>query len=490
MKYVILVGEHTDSHQGIISLSKCEPKRSLPEVSSFSAQTNCDKTFDTKLQEFLIAEKSIPLTDVQCEICSKASDCVGCKSARSDSTFAEIGEDATIRRALEVHRISGKNEEIINEFRIDYPTYMSLDKVYTDKNCNDNMARQASLSLRRKLVKGNKVQAFHEKVMESVQANHVVVMTPELIKQHADLPKSYQLVNVVYKDSSASTKVRVVTNSSVHRLGGSFNNCCLKGSSQMNSSLKVLLGFSAFPFALMSDLSTAYRSCKTKRLTNSCRRFFWFLDPLDENSLTEFMFVVSTFGDKPSGNILGQELNIIANDKKVSSDTKAFINNCFYVDDGITSSTTKARLLNIKRELPESFGRYSFKVKHILLNFEESAGVTSESGKEQCLGIIWDFITDEITPALGVYLSKKVRGAHIGDPITLEGIAECTFTQRIVLRVLGSLHDLCGRHLCPLICSARICYGKVCKANLEKRWDTPIPVPKHSQGKRKPAANA
>ena len=242
----------------------------------------------------------------------------------------------------------------------------------------------------------------------------------------------------------------------------------------MNSSLKVLLGFSAFPYALMSDLSTAYRSCKTKRLTNSCRRFFWFLDPLDENSLTELMFVVSTFGDKPSGNILGQELNIIANDKKVSSDTKAFINNCFYVDDGITSSTTKARLLSIKGELPESFGRYSFKVKHILLNFEESAGVTSETDKEQCLGIVWNFITDEITPALGVYLSKKIRGAHVGDPITLEGIATCIFTQRIVLRVLGSLHDLCGRHLCPLICSARICYGEVCKANLEKRWDTPV----------------
>ena len=477
LKCVILVGQHTDNHQGMITLSKCEPRRSLPEISSFSTHTSSDKTFDTQMQEFLIAEKSIPLTDIQCEICSKGTDCAGCKSARSDSTFVEIGEDAIIRRALEIHKISEKDGKVINEFRIDYPTYVNLDKVYTKANCNDSMARQASLSLRRKLVKGNKIEAFHEKVMESVEAGHVVVMTPELIKQHSDLPSSYQLVNVVYKDSSASTKVRVVTNSSVQRMGGSFNDCCLKGSSQMHSSLKILLGFSAFPFAFMSDLSTAYRSCKTKRLTNSCRRFFWFLNPLDETSLTELMFVVSTFGDKPSGNILGQELNIIGNDKKVSDDTRAFINNCFYVDDGITSSTTTARLLGIKKELPEAFARYSFKVKHILLNFEESTGVTSENDKEQCLGIIWNFTTDEITPALNVYLSKKIRGAHVGDPMTLEGIAACIFTQRIVLRVLGSLHDLCGRHLCPLICSARICYGKVCKMNLEKKWDTPIKNP-------------
>ena len=147
------------------------------------------------------------------------------------------------------------------------------------------------------------------------------------------------------------------------------------------------------------------------------------------------------------------------------------------MDDGLTSSTRKRKLLNIKRELPECFARYSFSVKHVLLNFQESIGVTSESGKENCLGIIWDFVADELVPALGVFLSKKVRGAHIGDPITLKGIAECTFTQRVVLRILGSLHDLCGRHLCPLICCARLCYGKVCKANLEKRWDTPITDP-------------
>ena len=47
---------------------------------------------------------------------------MNCKAARSDSTFAEIGEDAIIKQALEVHRISGKDEDVINEFRIDYPT--------------------------------------------------------------------------------------------------------------------------------------------------------------------------------------------------------------------------------------------------------------------------------------------------------------------------------------------------------------------------------
>ena len=88
-------------------------------------------------------------------------------------------------------------------------------------------------------------------------------------------------------------------------------------------------------------------------------------------------------------------------------------------------------------------------MKHILLNFEQSAGVTSSQNLEHCLGIIWDFESDMLTPGLAVYLSKKVRGAHIGQAISAESIADTVPTQRVVLRVLGSLHDLPGRHLSP-----------------------------------------
>ena len=112
------------------------------------------------------------------------------------------------------------------------------------------MAKAASLSLRRKLSKSGKLEDFHAKVMESITDKHVVVMNEKLTSEHADIPRSYQLINVVYKDSSASTKTRVVTNLSVKRLGGSFNDLCLKGGSYMNSLLKALLGFSVFHFVL------------------------------------------------------------------------------------------------------------------------------------------------------------------------------------------------------------------------------------------------
>ena len=121
--------------------------------------------------------------------------------------------------------------------------------------------------------------------------------------------------------------------------------------SQINSSLKVLLGFSTFPFCLMTDLSPVYRLCKTGKYTNSCRVFWWFLDAND----------VSMFGDKPSGNIFGQELSHIAMDHKLSEKTRQLIFNHFNVDDGLTSSDSN--LMNIKNELPGTFAHYSFVVK-------------------------------------------------------------------------------------------------------------------------------
>ena len=110
-------------------------------------------------------------------------------------------------------------------------------------------------------------------------------------------------------------------------------------------------------------------------------------------------------------------------------------------------------------------------MKHILLNFEESAGVTYSQNIEHCLGIVWNFESDMLTPGMAVYLSKKVRGAHIGQPISFDSIADTVPTQRVVvvLCVLGSLHDL--------ICSARIVYCEVCKSNVSKKWDVPVIEP-------------
>ena len=83
------------------------------------------------------------------------------------------------------------------------------------------MARTSSESLRKKLLRDKKPEAFHAKVWEGVTKKQYTLIDADCEADHAGFPVSYQLINFICKD--ASTKIRVVTNSSLPRSGGSFN---------------------------------------------------------------------------------------------------------------------------------------------------------------------------------------------------------------------------------------------------------------------------
>ena len=173
-----------------------------------------------------------------------------------------------------------------------------------------------------------------------------------------------------------------------------------------------MFAFSAHCHALMTDLKEAYRSTKTGPITNSCRRFFWFTDVDNPESLAEFVLLVSTYGDRPAGNILAQALHIIATDERVSELVKSFILKSFFVDDGLTSSSSKEKLLELADSLPIAFSNYSFQIKHVILSFVKSSGITLSDNMERFFGILWDFHSDKFSPALEVWLCRKTRGAH------------------------------------------------------------------------------
>ena len=104
------------------------------------------------------------------------------------------------------------------------------------------MAFAASESLWKKLLRDGKLDSFHEKVMEGVAKKQYLLVDETVEKEFEGLPCSFQLINYVVKDTSATTKIRVVSNSSVPRSGGSYNDLCVQGSCLLNNSLSVLNG--------------------------------------------------------------------------------------------------------------------------------------------------------------------------------------------------------------------------------------------------------
>ena len=56
-------------------------------------------------------------------------------------------------------------------------------------------------------------------------------------------------------------------------------------------------------------------------------------------------------------------------------------------------------------------------------------------------------------------------------------IHSCTFTRRVLLRVVGSLHNISGKMLGVLQIKACLIYGKVCQQIKDLGWDSPITQP-------------
>ena len=254
-----------------------------------------------------------------------------------------------------------------------------------------------------------------------------------------------------------------------------MNENLAQGINSLNSSLAVLNRFAAFPFAILTDLSQAYRSVYTGDATNSVRRFYWFQNPNDPTTVTEYCMQRMQFGDKPAGNILAEAINLISNQPEISSDCRDFLKCSFYVDDGAHSSSDKVRLERLADEFPSVFSKFNFVTKHVIKSWDLSSlaeAKTSTSTSESLFGLTWNLHTDEIKPVLSVHLGKKLRGMYRDEEISFESIESAKVTLRMLLRVVGSIYDLSGRHLGPLIFKTREMYSLA--ARLKPGWDVNI----------------
>ena len=227
---------------------------------------------------------------------------------------------------------------------------------------------------------------FNQQIWDAVSKGEFVEVNAEVRKLHEGLPFSYQLVNYVHKSTSNSTKLRVISNSSISRVGGSLNDniCC--GVNSMNLALNVLDRWSCYGYCLLTDLSSAYRSVRTKPKTNSVRRFYWFREPGDVSTMTELMVCRCNFGDRCAGRVLDLCNVRISDDAQISEPTRDFLRDTTYVDDGASSSQDMATVELIAEELGPLYQKYSFKLKHCLKNYAGCKGKTTDDTHEEILG--------------------------------------------------------------------------------------------------------
>ena len=151
-------------------------------------------------------------------------------------------------------------------------------------------------------------------------------------------------------------QIRAVFDSSAECCGVSLNDVLLQGPDMMNSLLGVLLRFRREAVAAMADIQSMFHCFQVRDDHRNFLRFFWYEDNDTSKPLIEYRMRVHVFGNKPSPAVAtyGLRKAAIQGAEVFGYDTRTFVENDFYVDDGLTSCPTVDETVNLLKRTQKS----------------------------------------------------------------------------------------------------------------------------------------
>lgn len=163
---------------------------------------------------------------------------------------------------------------------------------------NYQQAYQRLVSTERGLTKNpEKARMYCQAVKQYIDDGHARAIDEE--EQNADKIR-YLPHHAVFREDRATTKCRVVFDSSATTADGvSLNSCLLKGPKLQPDLGHVLIRFRCHQIGLMADIKKMFLQIKLKRQDQNSHRFLW--RNLQSDRVPDgFCMTRVTFGDKPS----------------------------------------------------------------------------------------------------------------------------------------------------------------------------------------------
>lgn len=153
-------------------------------------------------------------------------------------------------------------------------------------------------------------------------------------------------------------KIRVVFDSSAKFKGLSLNNVLITGPDLTNSLLGVLIRFRKEKVAITADIEQMFFNFLVHESHRDYLRFIWHKDNNPNNELIEYRMRVHVFGNSPSPAVATLGLRKSACDKEEHdescSDVCKFIQDNFYVDDGLLSMPDEDSAVKVIKDAQET----------------------------------------------------------------------------------------------------------------------------------------
>ena len=154
---------------------------------------------------------------------------------------------------------------------MNYPVLGNVSELYAANLSNSNIAKRKTVALFKKLRKLDLVEQFHSEILKGVSEGNMRFLSKKEELEILSGPHCFSGLNYAQKPGSTSQRVRPVADSSLYHPSSSLNSRLPVGPSFIGSLRSILRNFRLKSYALVFDMSRAYRSMRAD-YTAGCLR--------------------------------------------------------------------------------------------------------------------------------------------------------------------------------------------------------------------------
>ena len=307
--------------------------------------------------------------------------------------------------------------------------------------------------------------AFKTSVQEYMDLDHAESVPPAELKTSPG--KNYYLpMHGVSKESSTTTKLRVVFDASAKSSSGaSLNDTLLPGPSLYPTLAAVLNRFRRHTIGMTADISKMFREVS---LSSDERDHHRFLFQEEDGDIKDYRMRRLTFGVSSSPYLASQVLRRTADDHQIKYPKAARLIKDFYVDDVLTGASTVEEAVSLRTELNSLLGEARMTLRKWRSSSKQVLDTIPDELKEKD-GLHINSDATLGAKALGVFWNTHNDTLHVSVPTLGPSPSP---TKREIASSAAKVFDVLG-WFAPAVVWVKVLLQRIWELGID--WDQPVP---------------
>ena len=330
-------------------------------------------------------------------------------------------------------------------------------------------------STERRLAKNPKLCELYSKAMDDyVRLGFAREVTPEEAETF-DKGESYFIPHhAVLRESSVSTKIRIVFNASdPDGNGNSLNSCLLAGPALQQDITAMLLRFRVHSIVLSGDIEKMFPQTMILPEYYRFQQYLW-RNCNQEREPQRFVMTRLMFGVTSSPFCAMAAIQEHSKKEDMRTQYPAAcekVSDSLYVDDLLIGDDSEEKVVELLREMTAFFDKGGWHLTKFASNSRKVIEVVPEKDRHPHTVIELEKDSTSLTGALGLQWNPESDELFIKVSSRLSSMPEVV-SKRTILSLISSIYDVFG-FLAPYLIRAKILMQEIWKSKVG--WDDPLP---------------